>query len=772
VTRRARAGAWFVLAVLVAVTVVGVPARAAHAGSELPEVDRVVVLSVPGVTWEDIVEHDLPALRELVETSAVANLAPRVEKLKTDVGDGYATVGAGTRALGRRDVAGLAFDPAEATEGDTAAAAYERQHGKQMTGALAHLRFPILRSANAGSLYDAEVGALGDALEEGGVHRGVVANADRLPTGFDPSNFHREAALAMVGTDGQVPCGTVSSELLRPEPAAPFGVALDVEIAARSAAGCLRDRSVVLVEASDLPRTEDYAGRVGSERFDDLWGDALERADRLAARLLEEIDPERDAVVLVAPSAPQTDVPRLTVFAVRAPGLDAGLLTSGVTRQTGFVSIVDVAPTIASLVRAPLTEEDIEGRAVSVAETGGDIEERMTFLVDADADARFRDRTLLPFMALFISLIVLLAAGAAWGIRRGRMWPGLEPLSLALLAVLPLTYWSAVLPFRDWGSGAYYLFTLGGGLLIGAGAWLARRRLAVPLVIVLAFMVATTAISVGLLDSRLQLSTVFGDSPIVAGRFSGINNVTFSQLMVAAILLAAFIRPIGRAGRWLVGVFFVFVALLIGAPMWGADVGGVLAGFPALALTFTLLGGWRVRIRTVVTWGLVTLVAVLALGLLDLTRDPSDRTHLGRLFERVAHDGWDGFVTVVGRKLNMNFATLTSSVWRFLFIPVLLLAAYVVWRAPGRFKTLRERIPTMEPAFIGIGAAALLGYALNDSGIAVPGVMLAVLTPATVYLLTRVEAPDARLEPPSADGAVRTDGADGSEQPAAVAVGC
>jgi hypothetical protein len=54
---------------------------------------------------------------------------------------------------------------------------------------------------------------------------------------------------------------------------------------------------------------------------------------------------------------------------------------------------------------------------------------------------------------------------------------------------------------------------------------------------------------------------------------------------------------------------------------------------------------------------------------------------------------------------------------------------------------LRERMPVIEPCFIGIGVAALLGYALNDSGIAVPGVMLGVLTPATVYLLNRVDEP-------------------------------
>jgi hypothetical protein len=744
--------------IALAVAAAVVPARPAAADETLPEVQRVLVLALPGVTWADIADNDVPNLRALLDASAVADLAPRVEKLKTDVGDGYATVGAGTRALGRASAAGLAFEPDERFEGSNADDVYRLQQVKRPTGDVVHLRWSVIKRSNVHSLYDAKVGALGDALTAGGISRGVVANADDVWTTPSSDTYHREAALAMVGSDGQVPCGAVGPDLLRNDAQAPFGVVLDANKVDTEFSRCWSPRrSVVLVEGSDLARVQEYAGVLTSQRFDVLWREALRRTDALVGRLLRKVDPTRDGVVVVSPSAAQTKSPRTVVFGVRAPGLGPGLLESGVTRQTGFVSIVDVAPTIARLVRAPLADEDIEGRAVSVARDGGDAHDRLNFLVHADEDARFRDRTLLPFMSTFIGLIVLLAAAAALSVLLGKHWRVLEPLSLALLAVLPLTYWAAILPFRDWGSGAYYLFTLGGGLLIGGALHLMRGRFALPLVVVLSLIIATTAISVMLLDSRLQLSTVFGDSPIVAGRFSGVNNVTFSQLMVAAILLAAFLRPVrATTGRWFVLALFVFVLALDGAPMWGADVGGVLAGLPAFALVFTLLAPWKVRIRTVVTWVLVTIGVIVALGLLDLTRDSSHRTHLGRLFERIGKDGWSGFSTVVGRKINMNLATLTSSVWRWLFIPVLLLAAYVLWRAPGRFSTLREHVPTLEQAWIGIGAAALLGYALNDSGIAVPGVMLAVLTPATVYLLNRVDersaaVPLARGEPASAE---------------------
>jgi hypothetical protein len=77
-------------------------------------------------------------------------------------------------------------------------------------------------------------------------------------------------------------------------------------------------------------------------------------------------------------------------------------------------------------------------------------------------------------------------------------------------------------------------------------------------------------------------------------------------------------------------------------------------------------------------------------------------------------------------------------------VPIALLALYAWRRAPERFGALQSRLPALRACLIGIAAAAVLGYALNDSGIAVPGVMLSVLMPAMVFLLIRTPEPAVR----------------------------
>ena len=72
-----------------------------------------------------------------------------------------------------------------------------------------------------------------------------------------------------------------------------------------------------------------------------------------------------------------------------------------------------------------------------------------------------------------------------------------------------------------------------GSLLVGvlasmlAGRWLRSRWLSAT-----GSSSAVVTVSIVVLGSRLQLATVFGDSPIVAGRFTGINNVTFAYFFL------------------------------------------------------------------------------------------------------------------------------------------------------------------------------------------------------------------------------------------------
>jgi hypothetical protein len=714
---------------------------AGAAGAAERPVDRVLVVSVPTVTWRDLEDADLPALEGLLDRSAVADLSTRSVVRSTSAGDGYTTIGSGTRARGRSSLDGLVFERGEDYGGVPAEEAFRQRVGRAPDTPVFSLTQPSVVERNDALPYDAEVGALGVALQEAGVNRAVVANADTTAEGVPgsgPTAYGRTAGVSLMGPDGGLPAGAVGPELLRRDPEAPYGQRLDVDAVDRAFRAAWTPRSVVLVEASDLVRADAFRPVATSDQRRVQHQAALAATDELVGRLLSSVDPERDAVLVVGPYHTRGRV-HLTVAGLSAPGVEPGVLRSASTRRAGFVTLVDVAPTVLDQLHVD-RPDSMEGRPMERVSGGGSAESRREWLADEDDAALFRDRLVGPASALFVILNLLLWPVAVLEpVRsRRRLCQAVEVAALGMLGFLPFTYLAGLFPFHEWGEGAYWAFVLLGGLALGAAAQVIGRRRAIdPLLLALGAVFGLLVVDV-LLGANLQLNTVFGYSPTVAGRFAGLGNLAFAQLAASALLLAGVAggRIRGTRGA-VVGVGLVVLALVIdGSPLWGSDVGGALTLVPAAGLTASLLLGWRLRLRSVLVWGLSAVVLVVGFGLLDLARPADDRTHLGRLFERVGSDGWDSFETVVVRKLQANLSVLTSSVWTLMVPLALAVAAYLLWVAPGRLRRLRDE-PAVRTALPGLGVAGLLGFALNDSGIAVPGMLLGVVGASLAYLLVR-----------------------------------
>ncbi len=714
----------------------------ASAGPTGPPAERrVLVVTVPGLTWKDVQDAELPNLEGLLADSAVANVATRVTRVVAEPGEAYLTLGAGTRAVASKEVAGLVFQGDEGFGPGSAAEEHARQHGATTDAEVVSLAWAILADENDEAEFGGSIGALGEALADADVQRGVVANADGADPLVPGEPIHREAALALADEDGAVPCGQVGTVLLASDDAAPFGVRLDPTTVREAVDRCRVARSVVLVEASDLRRAIAFRERSTDELAEAARQRALRHTDELVGALVEDMDPDRDAVVVLAPST--QPAPGLGVVAIRAAEHPPGLLTSGSTRREGYVVLTDLAPTIAALAGTELDEASIEGRAVEARASDGDAGDRVEALVDGEAAGLFRDELVDPVVLTLVIAVSVLALAAGIGCVRGwsRLRPWMEAASLWLLAFPSMTYLAALLPFHDWGAAAYWAFTVAGAALVAAAVSTFRRGWLRPLALLYGCTVLVVVLSVVVLGSRLQVATVFGDSPIVAGRFTGINNVTFAFFFLAGSMLACMAVqqwPDRRGRTWMVAVL-AGILLVDVAPMWGADVGGALAGLPALLLIATLLGRWKIRWRTVLLAVVGTTVLIAVLAWVDLSRDATDRSHLGRLFERIGSDGASGLTTVVERKLTVNIRSLTESTWRYLFGPIAVAIGLVLWRGRERVAAVAGAFPPLRWAFPGLVALAVLGYGANDSGIAVPAAMLALAVPGFVYLACRVD---------------------------------
>lgn len=725
-----------VVAGLVVCGVAGAVGPAGAATSSDP-VDRVLVISVPTLSWEEVDAARVPHLNALLDESAVADLSTRSVVRRTNPGDGYTTLGAGTRARGARGADGLAFDVGESFSGYPVEEVFGRRTGETVTEGVVNLGLPQIVAENEKLPYDAEVGALGDALEAAGASRAVIGNADGSEQELDVE-FGRAVAGGVMDSRGVVPAGSVGADLLMPDPDAPFGRRLDPQMVQSTFDDVWRDGAVVLVEASDLVRADAYHGRVTTAQRARLRADALRSTDEMVGALLERVDPARDAVLVVGPFHASTGT-HLTIAGLRAPDVEPGLLRSAVTRRVGFVTLADVAPTILDLVDIP-RPDSMEGRPFERAARGGSAADRRAFLVESNDGALFRDRLVAAVSTFFVlsQLALWVLAVVAFRRHRPRLQRLVEIAALSVLAFLPASFLAGLFAFHRLGTTPYWLFLVSVAAGLGVGCSQLRRLGSVvdPLIGVLGLVVGILAVDI-VLGAPLQLNTTFGYTPTIAGRFAGLGNLAFAQLAAASLILAGLLawRIGGRRGAW-AGVGVLAVAVVIdGSPWWGSDVGGVLSFVPGAGITAMALLGLRIRFRSVVLWVIGGTLTMVALGFVDLARPEERRTHLGRLFERIGNEGFGAFATVVLRKLSANVSVLTSSQWILMVPVVFAFILYLIWKAPGRLHRIQELIPQERASLYGFTVVAVLGFALNDSGIAIPGVMLGVLNASLVYLV-------------------------------------
>ncbi|MFS0704676.1 hypothetical protein AB6N23_09160 [Cellulomonas sp. 179-A 9B4 NHS] len=743
------------LAVLTAVLGVGAatPAAAAPAASGAPATSAldtpvpgpVVLVGVTGLRWDDVGSLTTPALWELSRDGSVGAVAARSVATRSCPADGWLGVSAGARAadLPADDrTCRTLRDPGEAGVvpgwDDYLAAADAESYGAR-PGTFGR----VVADAGATAVGVGPGAAIALADPQGlpvGEHVRAPASAAAL------GRLVRDAAGAdlLVVDAGQVrdPGYGTAPRLPSADPTADPADEAPEEETSLGGAPDVSDLpgSEAIVEPSRAQQAATVDARVGAV-LDALAGhDATVLVVSLA-------DSGRIALQLAAAVGPRPD----------GPAFGESLLTSGSTRQAGVVQSTDVTPTLLALLglldEAPALP-GAEMRPTDGPATGG---ARVAGLIDAQREASavtrvsgtFSARLVLAQAALFLAAAVVLTRRRR---RDGRaLTPALRVLqvsSLALGAAPVASFLVGLVPWwrSDRPVTAFWAALLGFVAVITAaalaGPW--RRHVLGPAGVVAGVTVVTLVVD-ALAGSPLVVDAPMGAHRIMAARFYGMSNQAFALITAAGVLVAVVLADaLLRAGRRRLAVAAVVavglvLAVVDGAPQWGADFGGPPAILVAFAMLAVAVSGRRVSWKVVLLVGVVGTVVVLGFAWLDWLRAPADRTHLGRFFATVLDGGlWD----VVWRKLSVNLRVLTS--WRYLVLAIGGVAlTWLVLAGPrsrrgaimgegSPLAGLRQAVPLLQPAVAATGVALTIGFLMNDSGIVVLATGIAVSVPCLV----------------------------------------
>lgn len=711
------------------------------AGAAPTPARHVIVLLVTDWTFADLAAmRDRPGMGRLLRGGAVAATSLRTAGGYGDVAVAV-TFGAGAPAVAVSRAA-TGGDVGEWRGARTVGQHYARAAGSAPPSGVAVPAVYQLAAANAAEAFGAVPGLLGETLKTAGLRRMVVGHAD-----MDEAP-RRLAPLFLMDRDGRVPEGVFGPPVMRPDPMAPGGWRTDVAAMQEAVAGFLRGPSgVMAVEFGDWARLAAEKPQMAPARWAAERAATLDALDRLVQGIAMRLGPH-DLLLVLSPSVHREaweQAARVTPLLVYGPGYATGVAISASTRQGGWVTGTDVAPTVLAHF----------GLSVPAAMSGAPIAVR-----PGQADAVFDDvdkrvavyrlrQNVVPPLGVAMIVVLLVAFWFTWRGRRVVSAPSLPRwtavLQGALLAVLALP--GVLLLLAPWAVAWPWAAYALSAIAVAAGVGALLRRLS-PFH-ALGWVAAGNALLLladGLAGGPLSRYALLSHDPIIGARFYGLGNEYSGVLMGAGVLAVSALWGTGRGGgRWVRGLLLlgaVAAFLYTAAPGGGTNFDAVTAMLPAFVLMFWRLSGKAVTPRTLA--GVALLLAGVVAGFLYVhAAAPEEQlSHIGRAVRHVLAGEWDPLVDIARRKWEMNMRLLRVSIWSKVFAASLIVFIGYLLHSGGH-----QSAPADRKFLHGLSGGALgtmLALLLNDSGIVAAATSSLYLVVPLLYLnLAAIQKMDA-----------------------------
>ncbi|QIM22264.1 hypothetical protein G7075_15815 [Phycicoccus sp. HDW14] len=359
------------------------------------------------------------------------------------------------------------------------------------------------------------------------------------------------------------------------------------QYSAFSSPDLLVDLNTCPVTLVDVGTVRDPGDVAEGESTDGSRDEQVRTVDQRIGQVVEAGPNGADFIVASLSDAGVSE--RLRMVLARGPHFGPGTLYSDSTRQSGLAQSADLTATV--LEGVGVTVPSAVGGSPLTGEPAPDNSERrardrLQLLRDLDEASHDVHGLVEPFFQVFAygQLVVYLLVLLAWKGRIGSeetrttVLSRVRTLSVAAAAVPVSTFLANLVPWWRFpvemvavvATVLAFVAVIAGVAL--RGPW--RKWPLGPMAVVSAVTVVVLAADV-MTGSRLQLSSLMGLQPVVAGRFYGMGNPTFALFGTATLLLAIAVSSglvLGgriRAAAIAVGVIGGAALVVDGAPFWG-----------------------------------------------------------------------------------------------------------------------------------------------------------------------------------------------------------
>ena len=658
---------------------------------------KVYLILWHGIRWEHLVESDW--LNEGQFGFGIMNVRSAGG---APIEGGYLSIGSGSRAYGITG-AGEVFMSEEPYKGQEAGVVYRTRTGIDPSE-IVNVRIANILDVNKQANYPLAIGSLVDYLIKHGKEVTVYGNSD--------TKDQRIRWAGLVGMDslGRVFNGQINDALLLEDDEYPFGLKTDYSLLLKLATST--DADLVIIDLGDPYRlflAQDFLLPEQKEKLATLIAqDALNFLKDLDQQL-----PPNSYWLLISP-VPTKE--RLGLSQWLAPMVmqskDRGLLVSGTTHWPGIVANIDIAPTILSLLGLegspqmlgrPIRIED-EKSSRSASESLLESLVRMEKQILAISSNRGTVLRWLVGLQIFVCLVALLFLVLPLKMPKVII----KGIVIALLILLTVPLALLLLP-------QHWIFAIL-SITLPVIAYFYRHS-ALDAIMAVALLTASL-LGIDVLRGAWWIRfSYLGYDAIAGARYYGIGNEYMGILIGALIMGSAILLRFNKNLKPLIGILFLIATAIIAAPQWGTNVGGAITAVLGFGVTWVLISGMRIRLRTILAMiGLVVLVLGIIMTI-DNFSGFDDQSHIGQTVGIIRNDGLTAIIMIIKRKLSMNLRLFRYSFWsRGLIVAVIAMGVSLIWPSNFRRWLIKEN-PRVVAGIIGTLVATITALAFNDSGV-------------------------------------------------------
>lgn len=450
---------------------------------------------------------------------------------------------------------------------------------------------------------------------------------------------------------------------------------------------------------------------------------ALEELEILLGPLLLELDRERDRILLLSPAPSKESLSQgsnLTPMLAYGQGVEGGLLSSKSTRQRALVTNLDLLPTILDFFSIT-PRETLPGESIEVIPGSSTIENLYQIHRPILFNATYRP-SLIKFFVFF--QIILLALFFLLFLLKFLPFKYLLALLCRFLFSIP----SVFLLLGLFPGGPLFLYLLFFLLLSLSLALLAPAISPEPLdhALLFSFLVVALILLDLLLGPALLNRSILGYDPIIGARFYGLGNEYMGILLGASIMgSAALWDRLPRLHLFIPTLlFFLLIALFMGLPFLGANLGGTLTALFLFSLALLLLKREPLRLKRILIIALFPLLLLLTFLLLEALLFKPFQSHIGKTLDLARGGGIQEIYPIITRKIGMNLKLMRWTIWTRVLLSFTLSLLLFFKQPYGPMERALKEHPHL---YLGLKTAvfgSLVTMIVNDSGVVAMATLL------------------------------------------------